>query len=381
MASIKKIGDQYRVRYFLHLPGGRKVDRSRRVDKKGRAVEVRALAENLEYKTSRGNYSRADLALWEVEGLVTRAEARQLIGHDHTGKTLAEAIDDFRRTWGEVTSGECLAREGRIKKLVEILGEHTPISTITYLDGERVKTTLRENSYKRHPNADQAQKLKATTINKHLQDLKRIFKIQLAMQTIQHFPFTILEGVKIPRAEKISHVALSEEQIAAVITKAEEQDRTANPPLGGHLTLFLLLFFGCGLRRSEALAAKLENINWQSRELLLTETKTDQERTVGLGQRLFDLLLPRKGTTGHILPRFHKDTVTRSIMRHFQLCGLEMRLHDTRHTYVTRLLDLGVSKRLAMPRTGHKDERMLDHYDHPEAAEIYEDNFDFMRPR
>ncbi len=32
----------------LHLPGDRKVERSRRVDKKGRAVEVRALAENIQ---------------------------------------------------------------------------------------------------------------------------------------------------------------------------------------------------------------------------------------------------------------------------------------------------------------------------------------------
>jgi integrase len=66
-------------------------------------------------------------------------------------------------------------------------------------------------------------------------------------------------------------------------------------------------------------------------------------------------------------------------MDHFKTCGHNMRLHDTRHTFTTNLLNFGVSKRVAMTRTGHKDERMLAHYDHAEAGEIFEDNFSFMQ--
>ncbi|MCK5606698.1 hypothetical protein KAR91_32650 [Candidatus Pacearchaeota archaeon] len=45
----------------------------------------------------------------------------------------------------------------------------------------------------------------------------------------------------------------------------------------------------------------------------------------------------------------------------------------------TRPLDTGLEKRKAKHRTGHEDERMLDHYDHPEVDEIYEDDFEFMK--
>jgi integrase len=127
--------------------------------------------------------------------------------------------------------------------------------------------------------------------------------------------------------------------------------------------------------------AMLENINWQTRELLLTDTKTNQERTVGLGHRLFNLLLPRQGEKGTILPRYNKDHITRTIMRHFKACGVPMRLHDTRHTYTTRMLDLDIPKRQVRTRTGHQDEAVFTKYDHPEATEIYEDKFDFMQEK
>jgi integrase len=168
-----------------------------------------------------------------------------------------------------------------------------------------------------------------------------------------------------------------------VLAEAEISDRRSAPgnpaSLGGNLTLFLLMFLGCGLRRKEAMAAKLENIDWQSRSLRLLVTKNDEEREVGLGERLYSLLLPRKGKTGYILPRFYPNSVSRAISRHFKRCGFQMRLHDARHTYTTRLLDLGVLRHNAMGRTGHKDSRMLDHYTHPIFGEVYEDQFPFMR--
>lgn len=266
-------------------------------------------------------------------------------------------------------------------RIVEIMGKDTLIADVRHLDGERLKTSLRTDGAKTRPKGSEADpdKLKAVTVNKYLQDLKRIFNLQVAQRTIEFHPFAMLAGVKVPSREKISHTVLTMEQISKVIMAAEEKDKKKRPPLGGNLTLYLLMFFGCGLRRKETMLARMENIDWEKRTLRVVETKTGMERIVGLGQRLFDILRTRKGEKGPVLPPFNKDAISRTITRHFRLCGIAMRLHDTRHTYTTILLDSGVSKRHAQTRTGHADARMLDHYDHPETDEIFEDNFDFLK--
>jgi hypothetical protein len=41
------------------------------------------------------------------------------------------------------------------------------------------------------------------------------------MRSIDHYPFAITENLKIPKAEKIQHVRLSEAQICKVIDQAE----------------------------------------------------------------------------------------------------------------------------------------------------------------
>lgn len=382
MAYLSKTkNNKHRVRFTISFPDGSRKERARQVAGKSRANEVLVLAGDLELKTRRQNYNQGDVELWTNEGVILKPDADQLRGYESGHKTLQQAADEYRLTWNDISREEEASREGRVNRIVEVLGPNTAIQSITYLDGERFKNTLRNMEVKRHPKAKKTQKLKAATINKHLQDLKRIFKIQLAMRSIEHYPFTITENLKIPKAEKIQHVRLTEEEICKVIDQAEEKDKSPRPSLGGSLTLHLLMFFGCGMRRKEAMNARLENIDWLSRELLLIDTKNGEERKVGLGQRLYKMLLALDRKEGFILPRFHQNTVTARIMYHFKACGHNMRLHDTRHTFTTNLLNLGVSKRLVMTRTGHKDERMLTHYDHPETSEIFEDNFSFMQER
>ena len=44
-----------------------------------------------------------------------------------------------------------------------------------------------------------------------------------------------------------------------------------------------------------------------------------------------------KGQEGFILPRFRPESVSRAIIGHFHSFGIDMRLHDARHTYTTLL--------------------------------------------
>lgn len=378
MASIHKLQGQYRVRYFIHLPNGHRLDRSRRCDKLGAAKEFKAEADVLESRTKLDDYAGQDITRWVRLGLVSKDDAAQLKRYPDGRKTLKDAAEEYKGTMdcGLVEKTE---RCRRVDKMLAILGPDRTIDDITFFDGEGLKEILRGKG------------LKAVTCNKYLQDLKRLFTVQLAAGTIRHHPFGVSRGVKIPQAERIKHRILSFDEIEMVLAEAEKsdlriftvKDNPGDPPLlGGKLILFLLMFLGCGIRRGEAMAARWENIDWQRRKLRLIETKTDEPRDVGLGERLFNLLkyaAEQEGQGGYILPRYNPRSVTRAFRKLFDRCGLpDVRLHDTRHTYITRMLDLGVSKRDVMARSGHKDEKMHHHYDHPEFGDIHEDLLPFM---
>jgi integrase len=252
--------------------------------------------------------------------------------------------------------------------ILECLGEETPIDSFRHSDGEWLKTWLRDKGYK------------AETVNKHIKDLKRMFALQVAERTIDFHPFSEIKGLKIPPEEKIDYFIPNEEQIQIIFKKAEENDRKNRPLFKGRLTLFLLLLFGCGLRLSEAMETKIENIDWETRGLLVIKTKSKKPRMVGLGKKLYQQLLPLRGQEGFILPRLSLDWVSRGITKHLHRCGFnKMRPHDIRHTYVTLLQEKNVSPIDAMGRTGHSDMQMLSHYSHPKLGIIFEDQFEFMQ--
>lgn len=366
MATISKINNKLRVRYRLYFPDGTFKDRSRQVHKKAQAREFKAIADILEAKSSRQEYSWEDIESWSREGLINNKDKDLLQLYPDGRKTVQQAADEYKKTW-DVSAKEKQAREYRLLNITECLGKNTPIRDLRHSDGEYLKTFLRDKGYK------------AVTVNKHIQDLKRMFVLQVAERAIDFHPFSAIKGMKTPQQEKIQHVIPTETEIQIILDKAEKNDRLKRPLLGGKLTLFLLLFFGCGLRRSEAMAARIENIDWERRGLLLTETKTGKPRMVGLGQKLYNLLLPMNGQEGFILPRFRPESVSRAIIAHFHSCGVNMRLHDARHTYTTLLQEKNVSPIDAMGRTGHADMRMLSHYSHPKLGIIHEDQFEFMQ--
>ena len=143
--------------------------------------------------------------------------------------------------------------------------------------------------------------------------------------------------------------------------------------------MLLLMAFGCGLRRSEILNARWEDINWEERSLLIPLSKTGKSRHIGLGQRLFYELLKRQKEEGPIFPRFVPWSLSRAFRIYLRSLGINMRLHDARHTYASLIQQKAGAKPIeAMARTGHADMRMLSHYSHGKFGEIFEDRFEFM---
>jgi len=115
-----------------------------------------------------------------------------------------------------VSAKEAEARLCRVNTIVSILHPNTPVKNLAYKDGLLMVSELRMKGYK------------VATIQKHVQDLKRMMNLQVASNTIEHNPFQVLKGGRIPQSEKIKHITLTDEQISGVIAESGQ-----SPLLGG----------------------------------------------------------------------------------------------------------------------------------------------------
>jgi integrase len=385
MARLAKITDKrsgrlrYRLRYGIHFPDGSSVERSRRYGTVAIARAKIELATVLESRTRQLLQEPGDLVVWRHEGLISREEAERLsLAPPAAKKTLEQALDEYRATW-EVGPEEDYTRGLRLRIIKEILGAETPLADIGYAQGEALKAELRKRG------------LKIATVRRYLQDLKRCLRRQVRLGVLTYNPCAELSGGRVPTAELPKQTKLNSVQIQAVLTRAEKrvQSETGWAVLGGWLDVALLLFFGTGLRRKEAMLARWEHIDWEARSLLVPadNAKDRNERRVGLGRRLYQALAARHKAQGareddgdFILPRYSMVRVTKAVTSHFAFCGIQMRLHDTRHTYTTLLQEeAGARPDQAMQRTGHNDLAMLSRYTHPEFGDVIEDRLGFMQ--
>jgi integrase len=316
-------------------------------------------------------HTLADIDNWRRIGLLSRDDVEALDTRPAAHrKTLAQAIDEYESIW-EIGAAEAGIRRGRLRVIAEILGRDSPVAELDYNAGEKLQRSLKERG------------LKVATIRKYLQDAKRCLRHQVVKGVLPHNPFTELSAGRMPLAQRPTQVRLSSHQVKEVVRRAKQRVETETgwTVLGGWLDVFLLLLFGTGLRRKEAMSARWEHIDWKDRSLLVPaeNAKNGQARRVGLGQRLFSELEARRQPEGIIFPHYSPTRVTKAVTEHFALCGLKMRLHDARHTYATLLQEeAGARPDQAMQRTGHGDMAMLSHYTHSEFGEVLEDRLGFM---
>lgn len=121
----------------------------------------------------------------------------------------------------------------------------------------------------------------------------------------------------------------------------------------------LLLVLFTGLRRSEAMTLRWDNIDFKSKAITITDTKNHEQHVLPLPNFLYDVLQQRReqaysdfvfpgdGKMGHIIePRKTMVKVT-------QRCGIEFTLHDLRRTFIT------IAESLDIPAYALK--RLLNH--------------------
>jgi integrase len=181
------------------------------------------------------------------------------------------------------------------------------------------------------------------------------------------------DAVKPPKVERKQMSVLDTDATAELITAAQ----------GSSLAVPILFGVLCGLRRGEIVALRWRNVDLDRGQISVVasteqtdagcrekEPKSGHGRTVALaslmveelrGHRLRQaeaLLIARAGA---LQPR----SLTHAFVKFVRERGLQIRLHDLRHSHATHMLASGVHPKIAQERLGHSSVGItLDLYSH-----------------
>jgi integrase len=273
------------------------------------------------------------------------AEARYLDKKQGSRRVL---FADFAKEFEEIcVSRKRAARRYRscLKHLCQEFGEKY-LHEITPEDVERYQAKRKE---------DPVRIPKDATVNREIATLKALFNKAILWRRVDTNPVRVKLFKERPRLRY-----LSSGEVLRLIDAARE-------PLKSIITFAA----HTGMRKSEILGLKWEQINLETGFIYLRETKNDEPREVPLNDTLTELL------KRHRLSRFGKGYVftwptgrpVLDIRGSFEAAckkaGIEdFRFHDLRHTWASHMIMSGESMQTVMTLGGWKSTAMLQRYAH-----------------
>jgi len=125
-----------------------------------------------------------------------------------------------------------------------------------------------------------------------------------------------------------------------------------------------------GMRRSEILSLRSENLSDQERIASLPDTKNGSKRDIPLTLKAAQVIANLPAHAEYLFPT--SDYAVRHAWdRLVKRAGIEdLRFHDLRHEAVSRFFEMGLSVPEVALIIGHKDYRMLASYNHTDARYV-----------
>jgi len=140
--------------------------------------------------------------------------------------------------------------------------------------------------------------------------------------------------------------------------------------------VMLSLVYGCGLRRSEVLELKPEDIDRDRKLICIRQSKGFKDRLVPLSERLIKMVdeyLLHYKPDGYLFEgqargsRYSPESLEKVFRTAYERAGInkkDITLHGLRHSYATHLLEAGTDLRYIQALLGHKSSRTTEIYTH-----------------
>ena len=194
-----------------------------------------------------------------------------------------------------------------------------------------------------------------SSISRKLTVLRAFFLFAVKMGLINNNPMKAIKGVTAPRPlpKAVSHETINKMLELAAKSKTPERD-----------TLIFELLYGAGLRISELVALKWEDIDMDSKWLIVSG-KGDKQRRVPFGSfaaKALEMVRKKYGDTDFILPddsgerSINVRTVHRIVTGIAKKSGVfSVTPHVLRHSCATHLLEGGASLKFIQEFLGHEN--------------------------
>ncbi len=133
----------------------------------------------------------------------------------------------------------------------------------------------------------------------------------------------------------------------------------------------MIVAVNTGMRRSEILYLKWDDVNLKQGYITVIESKNNESRSIPINKILMDTLSCVKNTSpGDYVFSHSNGEPVKSVKKGFwaalRRSGInKCRFHDLRHTFATRLVMAGVDIVTVKEPMGHKDIKMTMRYSHP----------------
>lgn len=240
----------------------------------------------------------------------------------------------------------------RVKKIKDFFKNKKYIDEIKPNDIEKFKDALLERN------------LSKASVNHYLTVLQKMYNIAINNEWTDKNP--VKKGAKFPKRN----------YVVRYLTKEEERKIFEACP--GHFKPVVEFALNTGLRLSNIINLKKENIDFNIRQIIITENKGNKFGVVYMNEKVTEIL--KSATTGgggHIFLNpntgrpYSKSAVHRLWTKIKKEAGVEnFRFHDLRHTVATRLVEKGVPVPVVKELMWHSNVETTMRYVHAVAEQI-----------
>jgi len=198
-----------------------------------------------------------------------------------------------------------------------------------------------------------------STVNREITIMKKMFNLAIDWNYVDNNPVLKIKlfSEKDTQKERI----LSEEEEARLLRECPENIRT-----------LVITALDTGMRRGEIFNLKWKHIDFSEKIIRVEHTKSGRNREIPIGDRLYQLLvelLQLKGNTEYVFPNPDTGRPFKDIKKSFKFsckrAGIsDLRFHDLRHTFASRLVKAGVDLITVRDLLGHFSVRVTQRYTH-----------------
>ena len=318
----------------------------------------------------RGNYVHESIPGARTQAQAERAESKRreeiYEGKYDPGKKLfSEFVDEIFLPWSTANKRSYREDDQRSVTLKAFFGEKH-LRDIKPMMIEKFKRERLATPTK-HDKEDRPRPRTPASVNRDLACLSKILSMAFDNELIDSNPMRRVRLLKENGSRERFITADEEVKLFAKLTGRRD-----------HIRSVVTIALNTGMRRGEILDLQWEHVNFIARTIFIARSKTGKTRTIPMNDIVFEELKALKqdaGTRDFVFSvsktGVNIDSIKTGWRNACAAAGIvDLRFHDTRHTFATRLRANGVHEWDIRDLLGHTTTRMTSVYTHQTPANL-----------